>query len=134
MPTELAGRQALAVRPMGVEFTGDGSGFLGGFTGRRSIPKPGLRSVRQFGRLRWSTWNATDARATGAAWLDNGIPDEATGTFYPYPVEVRVWRPQNGTLTRLSFVYWDGDVPHATVRAAHFYPATQYGAGYWQWF
>jgi hypothetical protein len=134
LPTELTGRQALAVRPSIIDFTGDGTGILGGFTRRRSIPKPGLRSMREFGYLKWSSWNAVDARGTGAVWLDNGVPDEARGTFYPYQVEVRAFRPRTGVFTRLAFVYWSGDVPHAAVRSAHFYPATKYGPGYWQWF
>lgn len=71
-----------------------------------------------------SSWNAGDARGTGAVWLDVGVPDEAHGTFYPYQVEVRAFRPRNGVFTRLAFVYWSGDVPHATVRSAHFYPGT----------
>lgn len=133
LPTELVGRQALEVRPAVVDFTGDGSGALGGFTRRHSIPKPRLRSLRQFGRLRWSTWNGNDARATGAVWIDNGIPDDAHGTFYPYQAEVRASRPRNGIFTRLAFVYWTGDVPHAIVRSADFYPATKYGPGYWEW-
>lgn len=134
LPTELVGRQALEVRPAVVDFTGDGSGALGGFNRHRSIPKPTLRTLREFGRLSWSTWNGHHARATGAIWLDNGSPDEAHGTFYPYGAEVRAFRPRNGIFTRMAFVYWTGDVPHATVRSAHFYPATKYGPAYWQWF
>ena len=134
LPTELTGRQALEVRPSVIDFTGDGSGFLGGTTRRTSIPKPQLKTLHDFGRLHWSSWSRTDARATGAVWLDNGMPDEASGTFYRYSVEVRGFRPRNGIFTRLAFVYWTGDVPHATVRSAHFYPASQYGPGYWQWF
>ena len=134
LPTELTGRHALEVRPPVIDFTGDGTGFLGGATRHASLPKPRLKTLRDFGRLHWSSWTSTDARATGAVWLDNGIPDEASGTFLRYSVEVRAFRPRNGMFTRLAFVYWTGDMPHATVRSAHFYPATQYGPGYWQWF
>jgi hypothetical protein len=134
LPTELVGKHALEVRPAIVDFTGDGTGTLGGFTGQRALPKPKLKHLSEFGRLHWTTWNATDAHGTGAIWLDNGIPDDATGTFFPYAVEVRASRPRNGIFTRLAFVWWTGDTPHATVRSAHHYPATQYGPGYWQWF
>ncbi|MHB1835433.1 MAG: hypothetical protein ACYCXW_10740 [Solirubrobacteraceae bacterium] len=134
LPTELTGRQALEVRPPVIDFTGDGSGFLGGRTRRASISKPRLKTLRDFGRLHWSSWTGADARATGAVWLDNGIPDEASGTFYRYNVEVRAFRPRHGIFTRLAFAYWTGNVPHATVRSAHFFRATQYGPGYWQWF
>lgn len=135
LPTELVGRQALAVRPPVVDFTGDGTGFLGGFTGRRSVRYPYSRSTsRWLGRLHWTAWTGVHARGTGAIWLNNGVPDDARGTFYPYAVTVRAFRPRNGVFTRLAFVYWMGDWPHATVRDAHFYPATQFGPGYWQWF
>lgn len=134
LPTERAGHQALAVRPPVVDFTGDGSGFLGGITSRRAIPKSKLRTLREFGRLRWTSWNDHDARAVGAIWLDNGIPDEANGTFYPYRVEVRAFRPVSGIFTRLAFVYWTGDWPYATVLHARRFPPDRYGPGYWQWF
>jgi hypothetical protein len=130
LPTELVGKRALEVRPAAVDFTGDGTGILGGFTGQRTLPKAKLKQVSQFGRLHWTTWDATDAHGTGAVWLDNGIPDEATGTFFSYAVEVRAFRPRYGIFTRLAFVWWTGDTPHATVRSAHYYPATQYGPGY----
>jgi hypothetical protein len=133
LPTELTGKQGLEVRPPFVDFTGDGSGALGGFTGSPFLRKPKLKSIRQFGRLRWTRWTMTDARATGAIWIDDGIPDEASGTFYPYAAEVRASRPRNGVFTRLAFVWWTGDRPYAVIRPAHYFPATQYGPGYWQW-
>ena len=135
LPTELVGRQALAVRPPVVDFTGDGTGFLGGFTGRRFVAYPYSRTTsRWLGRLHWTSWTAADARGYGAIWLNNGVPDDARGTFYPHAVTVRAFRPRNGIFTRLAFMYWIGDWPYATVRDAHPYPATQYGPGYWQWF
>lgn len=134
LPTELVGSQALAVRPSVVDFTGDGTGFLGGFSGHRSVPHGSQSNSRWMGRLRWTIWNEHDGRGSGAVWLNNGIPDDAGGTFYPYAVTVRAFRPRNGVFTRLAFAYWIGDWPYATVRDAHFYPATRYGPGYWQWF
>jgi hypothetical protein len=134
LPTELVGKQALQVRPSVVDFTGDGSGYLGGFTGHRSFRRGPRATLKWVGRLRWSKWTPADGIGSGAIWLDDGIPDEARGTFHPYAVTVHVFRPRNGVFTRLAFSYWVGDWPSATVRSAHYYPATQYGPGYWQWF
>lgn len=135
LPTELVGKASLEVRPPVVSFTGDGTGYLGGFTGRKSIPPTARgRSLRSLGHLRWSTWTPSHAVASGAAWLNDGIPDDASGTFYPYSVTVHAYRPRSGIFTRLAFAYWIGDRPYAVTRSATFYPATQYGPGYWQWY
>jgi hypothetical protein len=134
LPTELVGRQALEVRPPVVDFTGDGTGVLGGFTGHESIPYRPHRNERWIGHLRWTLWNGLGGRATGAVWLNDGIPDDARGTFYPYAVTVHVFRPRAGIFTRLAFSYSIGDRLYATVRRAHFYPGDEYGPGYWAWF
>lgn len=89
------------VRPDLIGWTGDGTGYLGGFTSQRSLRRP--IALTAFGRLHWTTYNAREGRAYGADWIDNGKPDNAVGTFYPHRVNVRVSRPRHGVFTRLSF-------------------------------
>jgi hypothetical protein len=74
------------VRPGRIIYTGDGSGVLAG-TGR-----PSRRP--DFGRLRWTNWGATGAHATGANWLDDCVPNCASGRFTAYPVAIRAFRPR----------------------------------------
>ena len=105
LPTELWGVQR---RPFVVSWTGDSTGYLGGPTGRRGvttrdIQRRGLRA--NFGRLRWTTWNATQGRAWGVNWLNNCKPNCARGTFFPKNVNVRVYRPNSsGIFTRLEIL------------------------------
>jgi hypothetical protein len=58
---------------------------------------------KNFGRLRWTRWNSTDGRATGALWQDNCRPDCAAGTFLPTEATVHAYR-LNGSFvfTRLT--------------------------------
>lgn len=86
-----------AVRPAQIIYTGDGSGVLGGFTGHGPF--------RRFGQLRWPSWTDTQARGSGAAWLDNCTPNCAEGTFHPYAAQVRVFAPHDGHFTRLTLRY-----------------------------
>jgi hypothetical protein len=81
------------VRPGHIVYTGDGSGVLGGLDGSGSAHP---------GRLVWSRWTATVARGSGAVWIDNCIPDCASGKFTPYAVNVVAFRPINGRFTRLT--------------------------------
>ena len=89
------------VRPHIIGWTGDGTGYLGGFSGHSSLRRP--FPLSDFGRLRWTTYSATQGYAWGADWLNNGIPDDASGTFTPTKVNVHVYRPRNGIFTRLAF-------------------------------
>ncbi len=97
VPTELGHPQ---VRPYLIDYTGDGSAFLGGFTGHHGLRKSSPLSY--FGRLHWTTYNKHEGRAFGADWLDNFIPDGATGTFHPFKVTVHVYRPRAGIFTRMT--------------------------------
>lgn len=74
------------VRPGTIVYTGDGSGVLAGRGTRSRRPK--------FGRLHWTTWNATQGKAFGADWVNNCVPFCAAGTFTSYPVNIRVFRPR----------------------------------------
>jgi hypothetical protein len=45
-----------------------------------------------FTRLRWSTWNASMAAATGVLYLDNCKPNCARGTWTHLTVDLIFWR------------------------------------------
>jgi hypothetical protein len=45
-----------------------------------------------FTKLRWSTWNASTAAATGVVYLDNCEPNCAAGTFSHRTVDLIFWR------------------------------------------
>lgn len=118
VPTENWGLQA---RPYVIDFTGDGSGYLGGFDGH-----PFTKAHPAYGRLRWTEYDAGEGRAWGAMWADNCNPDCATGTFTVYgKVYVHVYRPRNGVFTRMT-VSGPAFRPSRTFDARHAY-------GYWQW-
>lgn len=95
--TQIGRGDQFLVRPAQIVYTGDGSGVLGGFDGRGPYPR--------FGRLRWSLWNRQRALASGAVWLDDCTPNCAQGTFHPYAVTVRAFKPQSGHFTRLTLRY-----------------------------
>jgi hypothetical protein len=124
VPTETEG--SLQVRPYVIGWTGDGTAFLGGFTGHRSVSKPSLAGHSLsfgLGRLRWTTYNATEGRAYGADWVDNGVPDNASGTFFPAKVSVHVYRPENGVFTRLTFNIGRHVITEDAIN----------NGGFWQW-
>ena len=116
-PTENWGLQA---RPFVIDFTGDGSGYLGGFGGRQVT-----KAHPAFGRLRWSEYTAHDGRAWGAMWGDHCVPDCASGKFTAAKVYVHLYRPRNGVFTRMTLT---GPALHGsrTFRAEHRY-------GHWEW-
>ena len=105
LPTEVWGLQR---RPFVISWTGDSTGYLGGATGRRFVTKPDIRrrGLRpNFGRLRWTTWNATQGRAWGVNWLNNCKPSCGQGTYFPKAVNVHVSRPNgSGMFTRLDIL------------------------------
>lgn len=89
------------VRPGTIVYTGDGSGILAGRGTRSRHPK--------FGRLQWTTWTATEGKASGADWVNNCVPFCAAGTFTSYPVNLRVFRPRvmagHRIFTRMQVTY-----------------------------
>jgi hypothetical protein len=97
-PTEFLGGPR--VRPARIDYTGDGSAILGGFTKYKRLHKSS--PLTHFGRLHWTVYNQHQGRAVGADWVDNFIPDGATGTFYPIRVSVHVYRPRHGMFTRMT--------------------------------
>ena len=84
-------------RPRQIVYTGDGSGVLGGFTGKGPLPR--------FGRLLWPNWTDTQAQGSGAVWLDDCAPNCAEGSFHPYAAKVRALAPRSGHFTRLTLNY-----------------------------
>ena len=120
VPTENWGLQ---VRPYVIDFTGDGSGYLGGFDGH-----PFPKAHPAYGRLRWTEYNANEGRAWGAEWADKCNPDCASGTFFTAgKIYVHVYRPRNGVFTRMTLSGADFGRRSVTI-AAH----QSYGA--WTWF
>ncbi|MDQ6745823.1 MAG: hypothetical protein M3Z27_07415 [Actinomycetota bacterium] len=124
VPTEISLRDgSLQIRPYVIDWTGDGSGFLGGFTRRHSFHKYSRGGIANFGRLHWTTYNGKEGRAWGAVWIDDFIPDGASGTFRASKVTVHVYRPRDGVFTRLEFRYGHHRV---TLSAVH-------SGAYWHW-
>lgn len=134
LPTELAGKAGLAVEPREIGFTGDGTGFLGGYTGRSSVRLSKTTRSLPFGDLVWAKWNAQGAKGAGAEWLNNGIPDDAHGTFYPFQATVWAYRPRSDVFTRMKVQSFVNGNPHITIFKAQYIPGSTLGPGYWQWF
>jgi hypothetical protein len=95
--TQAPHRPPFAVRPAQIVYTGDGSGILGGFTGRGPLPR--------FGSLKWSSWTRNQALGSGAVWLDDCEPSCAGGKFDPYAVRVHAFDPVAGHFRRLTLRY-----------------------------
>lgn len=98
------GSNSFAVRPATIGYTGDGTGYVGGLDGRGRI-----RGRNEFGHIAWLTWAAHVAEGTGALWSDNGIPNDAEGTFSSLPVKIRAFAPRDGHFTRLTLRYEEND-------------------------
>ena len=81
--------RAFAVRPATITPTGDGSAFISGLKGKRSP-------------IHWRTWTASQADAVATIWIDNGIPNNAQGTFFAHRATVQAYRVRKGRFTRLT--------------------------------
>ena len=57
------------------------------------------------GHIHWRVWNARKAYGLGTVWIDDGIPNEALGTFHGFPGSVTALRVRGGRYTRLT-VHW----------------------------
>jgi LasA protease len=97
LPAELGTGPPLSVRPPVIGYTGDGSGWLGGFDGNGRND--------HFGHMRWPVWTASRAEGVGAVWIDACNPNCAAGTFAPHAVTVRAFAPRAGYFTRLTLSY-----------------------------
>jgi hypothetical protein len=96
LPTDLSLHHNLQVRPFQISYTGDGSGWLGGFDGTGRL---------NFGRMHWPRWNRTQAKGKGAVWLDDCVPDCADGTFHPYAVTVYATDPVANVFRHMTLRY-----------------------------
>jgi hypothetical protein len=109
-------------RPGIVVLSVDGSGLLGGITGRH--PTESTRG-NPFGRLHWTTWNATQGRARGAEWINNCIPSCGQGVYRAFKATVHVYDPSStGVFQRMTIA-----TPSKRLRT---YSAL-YADGAWGW-
>jgi hypothetical protein len=56
--------------------------------------------------LRWSSWGATSAAATGTGHQNDCKPYCAAGHFHTYPLDVRLSRPVRCVRGRTEFSRW----------------------------
>lgn len=87
---------SFAVRPVRIIPTGDGSAFISGLTGKKS-------------HIHWQTWSLRTAYAVATIWIDDGIPNEATGTFHAHRARVLAFRNHDGRFTRMTVKFRGGD-------------------------
>ena len=128
LPRLADGVTGLKVRPSVVSYTGDGSGFLGGFDGTGG---------RNFGHLRWSRWTKTQAVGSGADWSYDrcGVPRKGcVPGFNASAVTVRAFRPIEGRFTRLNISYRFKGKKVLDRRGLRIVNASQYGPGYYDWY
>lgn len=95
--TGFAARHSFAVQPPEVSYTGDSTGFLGGFDGTGVFPS--------YGSLTWTSWTRRLATATGAVWVNDCVPDCAGGSFSPSAVTVSAFKPRKRHFRRLTLRY-----------------------------
>ena len=82
---------AFAIRPATVVPSGDGAFLMGK-----------LYSTGRGRPIRWQYWGSSKAHGTGLVWIDNGIPNEAQGTFYGYPGTISADRVRSARFTRMT--------------------------------
>jgi hypothetical protein len=117
----------LKVKPSRIIWTGDATGVFAG----RGTPS----RHPNFGRLHWSKWTASEARATGANWLNDCIPFCAAGKYTPHNVKLTAYRPRVlagfKMFTRLRVVY-TGKVPRGDKRTSVFSVERMNNALFWR--
>ena len=123
--TVLRSTDGFVVRPAVIGYTGDGTGFVGGFDG-------GGR--KHFGHMTWLTWTTTVATGSGALWADNCEPSCAEGSFSPVPVQVRAFAPRHGHFTRLTLRYEKDGEKFIDERGVKLYPSAALGHSYYEYF
>jgi hypothetical protein len=110
-------RAPFQVRPATIDYTGDGTGFVGGYDGI---------SINDRGHIRWTTYRARSAVGKGLLWLID------SGTLHVVGVTVHLGTPRSGRFQHLtlSFVYRSRRYrDRRTVLCPKGYPAS---ACYWQ--
>jgi hypothetical protein len=110
-----------SLRPPWVGYTGDGSGFLGGWDRTEAHP---------WGRLYWVDWTQRRARAHGVDWVKTGWRHPP---YRPHRMHVEARRPRHGRFTMLRIRRRE---PGGVVRirgVLHYTPSTEFGPGAWSW-
>jgi hypothetical protein len=98
-----------AIRPATVIPVGDSSFLIGRLfkTGRGHA-------------ISWPLWSARRADGVGTVWIDNGIPNEAQGTFHGFPGSIDARRSRGGHFTRMTVAWQQGGHRHSELlKLAH---------------
>lgn len=123
---EPLGHGALRRRPSQIVYSGDGAAYLGGDSGMYSA-------------LRWIRYAQLGARATGADWHNDCVPDCVDGTFHAYRAAIHLFRPErvagHRLFTRMVVRYLGVIPPYPAARRAitfrlHYSPA--YNTLFWK--
>lgn len=97
---------SFAVKPPVIELSGDGTATAGGPGWRAPdayVGRPGTSGrPTSYGSIQWSVYNEAHAVGLGTIWLDNGMPDDASGTFYRYSAHVEAQGLQGAHYTSLT--------------------------------
>jgi len=115
-----------AIRPALITPSGDGSTIIGGqaaWVGRNPDPH---KPSSQLGHIDWTSWTASNAAGSGVYWSDNGVPDEADGTYFPHDVRIVASDARGDHFTRLLLTFSDGRSTAFTLK----HLAKGYGVGY----
>ena len=116
-----------AVRPVTMSF---------GCCGQFVISGPGVsgRAFRShsLGRIRWKHWASARSDGVGLLWVDDCVPNCASGTFRPRWVSIQAFRVRSGRYTRLLLVYWSGGRRVFDLRKLERLPGVKRAA--YQWF
>jgi hypothetical protein len=91
-----------AIRPATVIPVGDSSFLIGK-----------LFKTHRGHAIAWSEWSARKAYGVGTVWIDNGIPNEAQGTFHGYAGSIDARRSRGGHFTRMTVSWQQGGRTHS---------------------
>jgi len=70
--------------------------------------------------ITWPLWSARRADGVGTVWIDNGIPNEAQGTFHGFPGSIDARRSRGGHFTRMTVAWRQGGHRHSELlKLAH---------------
>jgi hypothetical protein len=98
--TDAYGQDGLQYKPKVVGISGDGSWWFGGPTGHKIVP----RNLNRIGKLDWTSYGASSARARGVVWGLFGPGSFASDRQFQREglVAIYEYRPVNGVFTRES--------------------------------
>lgn len=93
---------SFAIRPATVVPSGDGAFLMG------KLYKTGRGHA-----IRWQSWSSSKAHGIGTVWIDNGIPNEAQGTFFGHAGSISASRVRGGRFTRMTIRWEQGGSTHS---------------------